>query len=816
MSYSQERASGKHRGSSINGGQDLAGHDRGPMSPKPSSPSEEPDSKILMSYCGGSLPVNYFKLPASPIAKISSMELLTEMKWLTVRGEEVNCETKESEQSDIRASVGAWLERSFNQILEKKPSACFLNCSKRYRESKEVEEKREKIKELREIGKFPDGLFYPTGRRLVEHVTGTLIQGQQQHLKCWLRRRRLEEEKKFLLILDDVWDKINLAILGVPDPEVHKGYKIILTSRRKQVCRSMITDVEIKMELLNDEEAWQLFSQKAGDVAHEKEIRPFAEAIAREGRGLPLAITIMGASMRGKTKVELWDNALKELQRSMPSGDDIEAEVYHRLKWSYDSLKGTVKMHDVVRDVAIWIASSSEDGCKSLVRSGIGLSEISVRELSNSDNLKRVFFMNNEITRLPDCMIQCSEVSTLLLQGNRALDTVPEKFLLGFKALRVLNLSRTHIQSLPHSLLQLSDLRALLLGSCGSLEELPPLESLRKLQKLDLSYTRITKLPTDMEKPERAKAIRHIQHGEEGGQATFEELRSLERLRDLSITLNRIPCDKSEDLSWINRLRRFHFHIIQANGTLRTHDKRSNIQGLDLSRESIGWYWGNSSSLHLDLCQGLTEMLEDFIKSDTSFANLKSLTISNCLTSLGRGGGCVARSDLLPNLEELRLWNVGNLKSISELASHLRLKFRGLKSIEVKNCNQMKYLLSCGDFNRTLPNLEVINVRRCGILDELFNYESRQNMAPDPIVPNLQKVTLMRLPKLITLCRHKEIWSCLEQVEVVRCNELRRLPFTNQNAATIKEIRGDSQWWNALEWDDDQTKSSLLPSFHPS
>jgi disease resistance protein RPS2 len=38
--------------------------------------------------------------------------------------------------------------------------------------------------------------------------------------------------------------------------------------------------------------------------------------------------------------------------------------------------KDTVKMHDVVRDVAIWIASSSEDECKSLVRSGIGLSEI--------------------------------------------------------------------------------------------------------------------------------------------------------------------------------------------------------------------------------------------------------------------------------------------------------------------------------------------------------------------------------------------------------------------------------------------------------
>jgi disease resistance protein RPS2 len=33
--------------------------------------------------------------------------------------------------------------------------------------------------------------------------------------------------------------------------------------------------------------------------------------------------------------------------------------------------KDTVKMHDVVIDVAIWIASSSEDGCKYLVLQGL-------------------------------------------------------------------------------------------------------------------------------------------------------------------------------------------------------------------------------------------------------------------------------------------------------------------------------------------------------------------------------------------------------------------------------------------------------------
>lgn len=93
--------------------------------------------------------------------------------------------------------------------------------------------------------------------------------------------------------------------------------------------------------------------------------------------------------------------------------------------------QGTVKMHDVVRDVAIWISSSSEDGCKSLVRSEISLSETSVFELSNS--LKRVSFIKNKIIKLLDCVLQCSGASTLLLQGNPPLDRIPERFLQGLK-----------------------------------------------------------------------------------------------------------------------------------------------------------------------------------------------------------------------------------------------------------------------------------------------------------------------------------------------------------------------------------------------
>lgn len=63
---------------------------------------------------------------------------------------------------------------------------------------------------------------------------------------------------------------------------------------------------------------------------------------------------------------------------------------------------------------------------------------------------------------------------------------------------------------------------------------------------------------------------------------------------------------------------------------------------------------------------------------------------------------------------KLRLYDVLPLTfSISELAGHLGLRFHNLKSIDVDNCSQMKYLLSYGDFVQILPNLEVIKGSHC-------------------------------------------------------------------------------------------------------
>jgi disease resistance protein RPS2 len=208
-------------------------------------------------------------------------------------------------------------------------------------------------------------------------------------------------------------------------------------------------------------------------------------------------------------------------------------------------------------------------------------------------------------------------------------------------------------------------------------------------------------------------------------------------------------------------------------------------------------------------------MLEDLvIKNVVCFASLKSLTIHTCSGSVWQGG-CVAQDDLLPNLEELYLGRLDYGKSISELLGHLGLRFLRLKKIKVERCDEMEYLLSCGHFIHALPNLEVIKVRSCNRLGELFIYDSMQYIAPDPIVPSLRTLELAFLPKLRTLCRDEEIWPHVEQVHVLGCNLVRKLPLTDKNAENIKEIKGESYWWNALEWHDDTTESSLRPYFHP-
>ena len=59
----------------------------------------------------------------------------------------------------------------------------------------------------------------------------------------------------FLLLLDDVWEPIDLNAVGIPDPALENGCKIILSTRFLDVGHIMAADREVQMEGLLLEEA---------------------------------------------------------------------------------------------------------------------------------------------------------------------------------------------------------------------------------------------------------------------------------------------------------------------------------------------------------------------------------------------------------------------------------------------------------------------------------------------------------------------------------------------------------------------------------
>ncbi|MBA0748393.1 hypothetical protein Gogos_005222, partial [Gossypium gossypioides] len=312
--------------------------------------------------------------------------------------------------------------------------------------------------------------------------------------------------------------RVDLNQVGIPKPSQENGSKLIFTTRSLEVCGEMGAGKKIKVECLESKKAWELFQDKVGHetLYSHPDIPNLAKQVAERCGGLPLALITIGRAMACKTTPGEWKYAIEMLKRSaLPK---MEEEVFPLLKFrllnEFDRIseaqmqgdyiissllsacllerggeiggEDCVKMHDVIRDMALWITCELEASENNFfVKTGVQLLE--EPDVKAWEDAKRMSVMKNKIEVLRGTP-NCPNLKSLFLRENK-LEVISDGFFHFIPHLTVLNLSENRtIRALPKGISQLISLECLDLSYTG-IAELPiELKSLKKLKMLELSY----------------------------------------------------------------------------------------------------------------------------------------------------------------------------------------------------------------------------------------------------------------------------------------------------------------------------------------
>ncbi|KAM5554666.1 hypothetical protein ABKV19_022863 [Rosa sericea] len=150
--------------------------------------------------------------------------------------------------------------------------------------------------------------------------------------------------KKFLLVLDDIWNKnyTQWEVLRRPFQFGAHGSKIIVTTRNHDVACMVCTLEAHCLKPMPEEDGWQLFEKHAfkntgvGERTHLGEI---GRQIVRKCKGLPLAIKSLAGLLCSKLNVGEWETILNSDMWELP----LESDILPSLWLSYMYLPSQLK-----------------------------------------------------------------------------------------------------------------------------------------------------------------------------------------------------------------------------------------------------------------------------------------------------------------------------------------------------------------------------------------------------------------------------------------------------------------------------------------
>ncbi|GMN24899.1 hypothetical protein TIFTF001_000738 [Ficus carica] len=383
----------------------------------------------------------------------------------------------------------------------------------------------------------------PDYKRIQQEVAENLdlkFQEDTLSVRAEQLQKRLRKEKKILLILDDIWSELDLDAIGISFADDLQN----------------TNDVEVGRS--------NLFNQTVGDLMKELDFQTLGAQIVKECASLPLAISTVANALKNKN-VAIWKDALQELRASNPTNikgmhekstrrgeyenlpiDDLWRsygvglnlfqginkleDARNRVLTLVENLRtssllldgyrvGFVKMHDVVCDVALTIASEEKD----------------MYDIKHVGELE-VILKKNRLKDMTAISLCCNDKDNNIARVGE------------LRNLEILYISGHYVEVVPKKLGQLTRLRSLHLSNCGNVKEIEPgvISNLVRLEELSIGVSSFPSL-----------WIEEVTDGRNN--VCLTELKNLQHLTTLKLNIpdaNFLPRDLFTD-----KLSRFDIHV---------------------------------------------------------------------------------------------------------------------------------------------------------------------------------------------------------------------------------------------------------------
>ncbi|OMO73128.1 Disease resistance protein [Corchorus olitorius] len=350
--------------------------------------------------------------------------------------------------------------------------------------------------------------------------------------------------KKTFVILDDIWDMIDLEDIGISFNNGVKAGSI------------MDSGIRFECDILSETKAMELFSSIVGSaVVNDHGYSTLTKKLLEKCGGLPVAISTIAKALKN-TRPEVWQDALTELKRFNPTNIDRMELVYAIIEFSYKYLRSekaqtllehcslageafninlsylvrygigldlikdvftleearirvsalvnklgacslilssnnddTVKMHELIRDVYLSILSKEK---RMIVIHDGTIQEL--RRAGKLDSFTAISVQYNDVDKLSK-VLKCPNLKLLLLifEDNIRLE-VPDTFFERTNDLQVLHFIGIRFPSLPSSFASLTNLRSLCFDNC-ELDSIASISNFKKLYILSFNGSKLMQLP---------------------------------------------------------------------------------------------------------------------------------------------------------------------------------------------------------------------------------------------------------------------------------------------------------------------------------